>query len=119
MSEITIYHNPKCSKSRATLALLESNGHTPEVIPYLEQPPDLATLHQLHMMLGLPIAEMMRTKDPEYAARNLAEADADTCLAAIAEHPALLERPIVTHRSQARIGRPPERVLELFGLAGE
>lgn len=118
MSETTIYHNPKCSKSRATLALLEEHlprhGHGLRIVPYLQEAPDLATLTTLHQQLGLPIDRMMRAKDPLYASLNLATANTETCLQAIADHPALLERPIVVHEGRAAIGRPPEQVLSLF-----
>ena len=114
MSEITIYHNPKCSKSRATLALLEQQGHNPTIVEYLRQPPSLATLTELHAQLGLPIASMMRCKDPDYVQQGLGQADDATCLQAIAANPALLERPIVVYGNRAAIGRPPEQVLTLF-----
>lgn len=118
MSETTIYHNPKCSKSRATLALLQDRvphlGDNLIIVPYLQAPPDLETLATLHRQLNLPVASMMRIKDPIYIDQQLADADTDTCLQAIASNPALLERPIVVHKDKAAIGRPPENVLTLF-----
>ncbi|MFK7915196.1 MAG: arsenate reductase (glutaredoxin) [Pseudomonadales bacterium] len=123
MSETTIYHNPKCSKSRATLALLqellEPEGQQPKIVLYLQEPPDLATLKRLHTQLKVPVASMMRVKDPDYVSQNLATADTERCLLAIAANSALLERPIVVHGNRAAIGRPPESVLTLFDAAHE
>jgi arsenate reductase len=114
--KMQIYHNPRCSKSRQTLALLETHGHQPEIIDYLQHPPDAETLLQLSEKLGLPLREFMRRNEPEYREqRELLEtmSDAEQC-AWLAEHPRVLQRPIVVAGDQARLGRPPENVLEIL-----
>lgn len=114
---VTIYHNPRCSKSRETLALLNDKGVEPEVVLYLETPPDAATLKSLLKMLGMSSArELMRQKEDLYKELNLADStlsEADLIKAMIA-NPKLIERPIVVKNGQARIGRPPESVLEIL-----
>ena len=117
MTQLVIYHNPRCSKSRETLALLEAQGQNPTVIRYLETPPDVATLQQLVKALGFDsVRQLMRTKEDLYNALGLdnPELDEASLYDAVAKHPALLERPIVVKAGKARIGRPPEQVLELF-----
>ena len=116
MSEVTIYHNPRCSKSRQTLALLEAQGITPNVVHYLETPPDAGTLKQLLQGLGLQPRELMRRKEAAYRELNLADpalAD-DELIKAMISNPILIERPIVVHGERCAIGRPPERVLEIL-----
>jgi arsenate reductase len=117
---ITIYHNPRCSKSRETLALVESAaarlGEPVEVVEYLKQPPTLATLRQLHTMLGLPVREMLRSNEDVYKELDLADpglTDGEL-LAAVADNPILLQRPVVVRNRQAAIGRPPEAVSALL-----
>ena len=110
-----IYHNPRCSKSRATLALLEENGIEAEVVEYLKEPPDAPTLASLLNKLGCDAADIVRFNEAEFAATGLSrDADARQLLDAVAQYPKLLQRPIVEHGNNARIGRPPEAVLELF-----
>lgn len=113
---VTIYHNPRCSKSRQTLALLEEKGVAPEVVLYLENPPSKATLKELVKKLGLSSArEMMRAKEAPYTELSLKNATAETALIdAMAENPILIERPIVVNGDKAAIGRPPESVLEIL-----
>ncbi|MDN7675000.1 arsenate reductase (glutaredoxin) [Burkholderia oklahomensis] len=116
---ITIYHNPRCSKSRETLALLETlnqTGETIHVVEYLKQPPTVAQLKVLHRQLGRPVREMIRDNEALYKDLNLADADVSDAQLhdAIAEHPILLQRPIVVHGDKAAIGRPPEAVKSLF-----
>lgn len=113
---VTIYHNPRCSKSRQTLALLEENGVTPEIVLYLETPPSKATLKGLVKKLGLSSArEMMRTKEAPYTDLSLKDVAAETALIdAMAENPILIERPIVVNGDRAAIGRPPESVLDIL-----
>ena len=115
MSDITIYHNPRCSKSRETLALLEEKGIKPNVVLYLETPPDTATLKSLLALLGMNSArQLMRTKEDLYKTLNLGEEQREEALlAAMVAHPKLIERPIVVAHGQARLGRPPEQVLEI------
>lgn len=114
---VTIYHNPRCSKSRETLALLKEKGVEPQVVLYLETPPDAATIKQLLKMLGMsgPRA-LMRQKEDLYKSLNLADDSLDEAalIQAMVENPKLIERPIVVHGGKARIGRPPEAVLEIL-----
>ncbi|EMK0359314.1 TPA: arsenate reductase (glutaredoxin) [Klebsiella aerogenes] len=113
---VKIYHNPRCSKSRDTLSLLKANGIDPEVVLYLETPPDAATLRQLLKMLNMSSArELMRQKEDLYKSLNLADPQLreEALIQAMVENPKLIERPIVVSHGQARIGRPPEQVLEI------
>lgn len=119
MPSFTIYHNPRCSKSRQTLALLEERGIIPEVVEYLNEPPSAETLKNLLSLLNLGARDVMRTKEAAYSNLGLAQEDnEDRLIAAMVEHPILIERPIVVsqHGDQERatIGRPPENVLELL-----
>jgi arsenate reductase len=115
MSDVTIYHNPRCSKSRQTLALLEAQGITPRVVEYLKDPLSLAELKALRQKLGGDMAAMVRSKEAEYAEQGLsADSDETTILQAIANAPKLLERPIVEKGNKAAIGRPPEAVLAIL-----
>lgn len=110
---VKIYHNPRCSKSRETLSLLKSHGIDPEVVLYLETPPDAGTLRQLLQLLGMESPrELMRQKEDLYKSLNLADpALSDAALIqAMVANPKLIERPIVVSRGQARIGRPPEHL---------
>ncbi|MCG7388918.1 arsenate reductase (glutaredoxin) [Pantoea sp. ACRSB] len=112
---VTLYHNPRCSKSRETLALLEAQGVEPEIVRYLETPPDRETLQILLQKLGLSSArQLMRTKDELYKTLQLENASESELLDALASHPALLERPVVVNDDRARIGRPPEAVLAIL-----
>ena len=113
---ITIYHNPRCSKSRQMLALLEEKGVEPEVVLYLENPPSKAALKGLVKKLGLSSArEMMRTKEDLYKELGLASETREAALIdAMAENPVLIERPIVVNGDKAAIGRPPENVLDIL-----
>jgi arsenate reductase (glutaredoxin) len=116
---ITIYHNPRCSKSRETLALLDTLNQTGEpidIIEYLKEPPTIEQLKVLHQQLGRPVRDMIRNTEAPYQELGLGDAslpDADL-LAAIAGHPVLLQRPIVVYQGKAAIGRPPEDVKSLF-----
>jgi len=112
----TIYHNPRCSKSRQTLALLAENNIPCEVVLYLENPPDEQTLKGLLKKLGISARDLLRKGEDEYKTLkldNLALKD-DALIAAMCKHPKLIERPIVVHGKQAAIGRPPEKVLEIL-----
>lgn len=114
---VTIYHNPRCSKSRETLALLEEKGIKPTVVLYLDTPPDAKTIKTLLKELGFSSArQLMRTKEDLYKELNLDAADLTETqlIAAMVDHPKLIERPIVVHNNQARLGRPPEQVLEIL-----
>lgn len=112
----TIYHNPRCSKSRETLALLEAKGITPEIVRYLETPPNAAQIKTLLRQLGLSARALLRTGEEAYKTLNLADThlSEQALIDAMAAHPKLIQRPIVVHGSKAAMGRPPEAVLELF-----
>ncbi|MFZ6730934.1 ArsC/Spx/MgsR family protein [Undibacterium sp. Ji42W] len=123
---ITIYHNPRCSKSRETLALVQAYAEKTQiavqVIDYQKTPLNFEELQSLLAALGLgdaggDVQSMLRNNEAEYASLHLASADAATGLAAIAAQPHLLQRPIVTYQNKAVIGRPPEHVLTLFKKA--
>jgi len=113
---VTLYHNPRCSKSREALALLQARGITPEVVLYLETPPDSGTLQVLLKKLRLPARSLLRTKEQEYDDLGLADPTlSDTqIINAIVQHPRLLERPIAVAGERAVIGRPPEAILALI-----
>lgn len=113
---VTIYHNPRCSKSRQTLALLEEKGVAPEIVLYLENPPSKADLKAIVKKLGVSSArEIMRVKEAPYQELDLANVSAETALIdAMAGNPILIERPIVVNGDKAAIGRPPESVLEIL-----
>ncbi|MDN2480583.1 arsenate reductase (glutaredoxin) [Vibrio agarivorans] len=112
---VTIYHNPRCSKSRQTLALIEGQGIEPAVIKYLETPPTEAELRTLFEQLKLDtVRDMMRVKEDVYKELDLKQANDDALFAAMASHPKLIERPIVVNKGQAKLGRPPEQVLEIL-----
>ena len=113
---ITIYHNPRCSKSRQTLALLEENGVTPEVVLYLSDTPSAKELSDIIKKLGISARELLRKKESEYAELNLKdESLSDSALIkAMVDHPKLIERPIVVKGQKAVLGRPPENALELL-----
>ena len=112
----TIYHNPRCSKSRQTLALLEEHGVAPDIINYLNSPPDKDTLKTLVKALGVSVREIIRTGEDDYQALGLADTALtdEQLLDAVSHHPKLLQRPIVVKGKQAVIGRPPENVLTLL-----
>lgn len=112
---VTIYHNPRCSKSRATLELLQQRGLNPEVVKYLETPPEATELRELARKLGLQPRDFLRTGESAWKALELDPdaVDAAELLELMSAHPILIERPIVVCGERARIGRPPEAVLEI------
>ncbi|MBG8562772.1 MULTISPECIES: arsenate reductase (glutaredoxin) [Pseudomonas] len=116
MTELTLYHNPRCSKSRGALELLEARGLTPEVVRYLETPPDAATLKALLGKLGIGARQLLRSGEDEYKTLGLADPalSDDQLIDAMARHPKLIERPILVAGNKAVIGRPPEKVLEIL-----
>lgn len=116
MRDVTILHNPRCTKSRATLALLIDRGIEPRVIDYLEEPPSFDVLTGIIGMLGNGARGLMRTEEPEYRElglddESLSERDLIT---AMCVHPRLIQRPVVVSRGKAAIGRPPEAILEIL-----
>ena len=113
---VTIYHNPRCSKSRQTLALLQERGVTPTVVEYLKTPPDAATLGDILAKLGYPPRQLMRVKEAVYRELGLGDesrSDADL-IQAMVDNPILIERPIVLAGDRAALGRPPEAVLAIL-----
>ena len=110
---VTIYHNPKCSKSRQTLALLQENGVEPKVVEYLQTPPGPDELKALLKKLGVGPRDVLRRKEAGEEGID-AKLDGDALIAAISAHPRALERPIVVKGAKAVLGRPPENVLDLI-----
>jgi arsenate reductase len=115
VASLTIYHNPKCSKSRETLALLRERGVKPRIIEYLKTSPTAAELRSIVTKLGIRPEELVRkgeeTYKSKYAGKSLSDAE---WIEAMVEHPILIERPIVVAGRRAALGRPPERVLTII-----
>jgi len=113
---LRIYHNNRCSKSRATLALLQERGGEVEVVNYLDTPPSATELAGLLKKLGMTARQLLRTGEAEYQALGLADPALDEAalIAAMVAHPKLIERPIVVANGKAAIGRPPETVLAIL-----
>ena len=116
MANVTIYHNPRCSKSRQTLQLLQDQGIEPKIIEYLDDPPDAKTLEKLLDMLGIDPIDLIRKKEQPFKDLGLAKKkdDRQALITAMVKHPILIERPIVVKGSKARLGRPPEQVLDIL-----
>jgi arsenate reductase len=116
MPQATIYHNPRCSKSRQTLDLLKSNQVDAEIVEYLKTPPTAAELKDILSMLGFKPRDLMRKKEAEYKALGLSDETLtdDELIQAMVEHPRLIERPIVITGNKAALGRPPEQVLDIL-----
>jgi len=110
---VTIYHNPKCSKSRQTLEMLRGEGVEPTIVEYLNDMPDAGTLDGIVEMLGVPTRDIVRSKEAAEEGID-ANLDGDALIAAIAAHPRVLQRPIVVNGDKAAIGRPPENVLAIL-----
>ena len=113
---VTLFHNPRCSKSRATLALLQERGIEPDIRLYLEDPPDAAEIRRVLDQLGLEPRELMRKGEQAFREQGLREPGLsdEQLIAAMAATPKLIERPIVIANGKARLGRPPESVLEIL-----
>ena len=113
---VTIYHNPRCSKSRQTLQLLEDKGVNPKVVEYLKEPPSAKELSAILDKLGLEPRDLMRKKEEPYKALKLADEAKSRAelIQAMVDNPILIERPIVLAGGKARLGRPPESVLEIL-----
>ncbi len=115
MKKISLWHNPRCSKSRQALALLEEKGVQADIVKYLDATPDEKSIKSLLGMLGIEARALMRTKEAIYKELGLKNVEDETALIkAMSEHPKLIERPILIKGNQAIIGRPPERVLEIL-----
>lgn len=113
---VEIYHNPRCSKSRQTLELIENQGIEPKITRYLDTPPDEATLEGILEMLNLEPRDLMRKKEKEYKEQGLDDPGLSRkqLIAAMVKFPKLIERPIVIKDGKAALGRPPEKVLEIL-----
>ena len=111
---VTIYHNPRCSKSRAALTLLRERGIEPSVVEYLTTPPSADELRRILAMLGLRPRQLLRPAEAKSAGLDDPDIDDARLIELMVANPAVIERPIVVAGDQARLGRPPERVLELF-----
>ncbi|WP_079201298.1 arsenate reductase (glutaredoxin) [Pseudomonas sp. CC6-YY-74] len=116
MTDLTLYHNPRCSKSRGALQLLEERGLTPTIVRYLESPPSAAQLSDLLGKLGIGARQLLRSGEDDYRTLNLADPGLSEAqlIEAMVAHPKLIERPILIVGSKAVIGRPPEKVLEIL-----
>ena len=115
MQNVKIWHNPRCSKSRSAVALLEEKGVEAEIVKYLETPPTKEELREMLKMLDISARELMRTKEDVYKALNLKEEnDEDKLIDAMVSNPKLIERPIVIKNGKAAIGRPVENIIELL-----
>lgn len=116
MTTVQILHNPRCSKSRQTLALLEEKGIEAEIIKYLETPPDATALKAILTKLDISARDLLRKGEDDYKALNLKDKSLteDQLIKAMITHPKLIERPIVIHQDKAKIGRPPESVLDIL-----
>ena len=114
--KVTIYHNPSCSKSRRTLELIRERGHEPEIIEYLKSPPDEETLNDLLNKLDLAPRELMRRNETPFRELGLDDPSIERAalIRAMVAFPVLIERPIVVSEGRARLGRPPEQVLEIL-----
>jgi arsenate reductase len=113
---VTIYHNPRCSKSRATLALLEERGIVPEIVEYLSTPPSKEEMKLILDGLAMAPRDLMRKKEEPYAALSLGDDSVghDALIDALLENPILMERPVVVNDGKYALGRPPENVLEIL-----
>lgn len=115
MSKYTIWHNPRCSKSRQTLEILQEKDAQIEVVKYLEVTPNVEEIKEVLKKLNISARELLRTKEDEYKSLGLKdETDEQRLIETMAAHPKLIERPIVIKGNKAVLGRPPEKVLELF-----
>ncbi|WP_207479242.1 arsenate reductase (glutaredoxin) [Arenibaculum pallidiluteum] len=111
---VTIYHNPRCSKSRETLALLEARGVAPLVVEYLKTPPSSAELRAILVKLGIPPRQLLRRKEAAEAGLDDPALSDDALIEGMARHPVAIERPIVVKGARAALGRPPEAVLAIL-----
>jgi arsenate reductase len=111
---VTIYHNPRCNKSRQTLGLLEERGVKPRIVEYLKTPPDAAELKRLLRLLGLSPRELLRKKEAAEAGLDRPGLSDAQLIAGMVKHPIVIERPIVVNGDRAALGRPPEAVLKIL-----
>lgn len=111
---VTIYHNPRCNKSRQTLALLEERGVKPRIVEYLKTPPEAAELKRLLKLLGLSPRQLLRKKEAAEAGLDKADLSDAELIAGMVKNPIVIERPIVVSGERAALGRPPEAVLKIL-----
>ena len=113
---VKIYHNPRCSKSRQTLAILQEQGINPQIVEYLKHPPNKAQLREILSLLNMQPRDLIRKKEPEYKQNKLDDPSLsdEQLIEAMIQHPKLIERPIVLSSNKAALGRPPEKVLEIL-----
>ena len=116
MPKTTFYHNPRCSKSRQTLDLLQQRGIEPEIVEYLKTPPDARELEHILTLLGVEPRDLMRRNEAEYREHGLDDPglSREQLIQAMVDHPKLIQRPIVIRNNKAVLGRPPEQVLEIL-----
>ncbi len=116
MSTIKIYHNPRCSKSRKTLEIIEDQGHKPEIIKYLEKPPTVSEIINVLTLLGMKPRDLMRKNEVEYKENRLGDDSLsdEQLIEMMHKFPKVIERPIVLSNGKAAIGRPPESVLDII-----
>lgn len=114
MAAVTIYHNPRCSKSRQTLDLIRGNGVEPEVVEYLKEPPTAAEIKEILGQLNMQAKDIVRTKEDLFKELSPNLEDEDSLIKVLSENPKLIERPIVVSEGKAVLGRPPENVLEIL-----
>ncbi|PCJ76298.1 MAG: arsenate reductase (glutaredoxin) [Rhodobacteraceae bacterium] len=114
MSEPIIWHNPRCSKSRETLGILEDQGFTPSVVKYLETAPTAEEIHKTLTLLNIKASDLIRTGESIYKDLGLANASETELVEAMAQHPILIERPVVFHNGKVSLGRPPKSVLSIL-----
>ena len=114
-SAIRIFHNPRCSKCRQSLQLLNEQGIQPDVVEYLKEPPSADEIREILQLLGLEPRQLMRQHEAPYKELNLADENLsrETLIQAMIDHPIMIERPIVIHGNKAVIGRPPEKILDI------
>ena len=116
MSKITIYHNPRCSKSRQALEMLDSRGVEADIVEYLKTPPDVGQLTEILDLLGMEPRDLMRANEPEYKDNKLddPELSREQLIQAMVDYPRLIQRPIVLGNGKAALGRPPEKILGIL-----
>ncbi|MGE4611409.1 MAG: arsenate reductase (glutaredoxin) [Paracoccaceae bacterium] len=114
MTQPVIWHNPRCSKSCETLAILEVEGFTPAIVKYLESPPSVEEIRDALVLLGIAARNLIRSGESIYKELDLAGTDETALITAMAAHPILIERPVVFHNGKASLGRPPRAVLSIL-----
>lgn len=114
MTQPTIWHNPRCSKSRETLSILEESGFQPVILKYLDSAPSPQDIREALALLDIQASALIRKGESVYKELRLTDASEDELIAAMASHPILIERPVVFHKGKAALGRPPKSVLDIL-----